>query len=507
MKTQVVKNAPIVPVGAKGAFVRRNPDISPAQAYSTFVRGMLDLADNIVDGRIVHPDRTVVHGGDDAYLVVAVDKGTARFSDLANSIAAEYDYWLGDAFASGGSSGYDHKAMGITARGAWVAVREHFTDLGIDVETTEVTAVGIGDMSGDVFGNGMLLSPHLRLVGAFDHRHIFLDPDPDTARAYAERRRLFELPGSSWDDFDRDILSAGGRRVAALREVRHRPGTGTAPARTVPPDHHPGRVDQGAADGPGGSALERRRRHLRQGILRKPHRSSGPGKRPRPCRRLAAAVPRRRRGREPRFHAAGPHRVRGRGRARQCGLHRQRGRRGHLRRRGEPEDRPRIRPAQGRSDPRGTQPAARRRPRRGGPDGAAHEPGPGGGARTRRLARGPAARQARAAHHPPRDRRRTPAQHRGAAHRAGTGRPRRRRPRVDQAGDRGAARPVEERRVPGSARVGRARRPRLRRRRPRVLPRRHARRAAGRDPGPSSAPRDRRDPDRLRSRRPRRSGG
>ena len=210
MKTQVVKNAPIVPVGAKGAFVRRRPDISPAHAYSTFIRGMLDLVDNIVEGRIVHPDRTVVHAGDDAYLVVAADKGTARFSDLANSIAAEYDYWLGDAFASGGSSGYDHKAMGITARGAWVAVREHFADLGLDVDTTEVTAVGIGDMSGDVFGNGMLLSPHLRLVGAFDHRHIFLDPDPDPARAYAERRRLFELSGSSWDDFDRDVLSVGG---------------------------------------------------------------------------------------------------------------------------------------------------------------------------------------------------------------------------------------------------------------------------------------------------------
>ncbi len=210
MKTQVVKNAPIVPVGAKGAFVRRNPDISPAQAYSTFIRGMLDLVDNIVDGKIVHPDRTVVHGGDDGYLVVAADKGTAAFSDLANSIAAEYDYWLGDAFASGGSSGYDHKAMGITARGAWVAVREHFADLGVDVDTTEVTAVGIGDMSGDVFGNGMLLSPHLRLVGAFDHRHIFLDPDPDPARAYAERRRLFERPGSSWDDVDRDVLSPGG---------------------------------------------------------------------------------------------------------------------------------------------------------------------------------------------------------------------------------------------------------------------------------------------------------
>ncbi|MBH0118698.1 NAD-glutamate dehydrogenase [Rhodococcus sp. CX] len=210
MKTQIVKNAPIVPVGAKGAFIRTNSDVTPAQAYSTFIRGMLDLVDNIVDGQIVHPDRTIVHGGDDAYLVVAADKGTARFSDLANSIAAEYDYWLGDAFASGGSSGYDHKVMGITARGAWVAVREHFADLDIDADTTELTAVGIGDMSGDVFGNGMLLSPHLRLVGAFDHRHIFLDPDPHPARAYAERRRLFELPGSSWDDFDRDVLSAGG---------------------------------------------------------------------------------------------------------------------------------------------------------------------------------------------------------------------------------------------------------------------------------------------------------
>lgn len=210
MKTQVVKNALVVPGGAKGAFVRKTSNISPGRAYSTFVRGMLDLVDNIVDGRVVHPESTAVHGGDDTYLVVAADKGTARFSDLANSIAAEYDYWLGDAFASGGSSGYDHKEMGITARGAWVAVREHFVDLGTDVDTTEVTVVGIGDMSGDVFGNGMLLSPHLRLVGAFDHRHIFLDPEPDVVRAYAERRRLFELPGSSWDDFDRKVLSSGG---------------------------------------------------------------------------------------------------------------------------------------------------------------------------------------------------------------------------------------------------------------------------------------------------------
>ncbi|AYA23502.1 glutamate dehydrogenase [Rhodococcus rhodochrous] len=210
MKTQVVKNALVVPGGAKGAFVRKTSNLSPHGAYSTFVRGMLDLVDNIVDGQVVHPERTVVYGGDDTYLVVAADKGTARFSDLANSIAAEYDYWLGDAFASGGSSGYDHKEMGITARGAWVAVREHFVDLGTDVDTTEVTVVGIGDMSGDVFGNGMLLSPYLRLVGAFDHRHIFLDPEPDVVRAYAERRRLFGLPGSSWDDFDREVLSSGG---------------------------------------------------------------------------------------------------------------------------------------------------------------------------------------------------------------------------------------------------------------------------------------------------------
>ncbi|MGO4205025.1 NAD-glutamate dehydrogenase domain-containing protein [Rhodococcus sp. TAF43] len=210
MKTQTVKNAPIVPVGAKGAFIRKNPNIAAAQAYSIFIRGLLDVTDNLVDGNVVAPQRTVTYDGPDTYLVVAADKGTASFSDLANDIALEAGYWLGDAFASGGSSGYDHKAMGITARGAWVSVRRHFDDLGVDVDSDPFTVVGIGDMSGDVFGNGMLLSTAIKLVAAFDHRHIFIDPDPDPALSHTERKRLFTLPGSSWDEYDRTILSAGG---------------------------------------------------------------------------------------------------------------------------------------------------------------------------------------------------------------------------------------------------------------------------------------------------------
>ena len=148
--------------------------------------------------------------GDDAYLVVAADKGTATFSDIANDVAKSYGFWLGDAFASGGSVGYDHKAMGITARGAWEAVKRHFREMGVDTQTEDFTVVGIGDMSGDVFGNGMLLSKHIRLVAAFDHRHIFLDPDPDAAASWAERKRMFDLPRSSWDDYDKSLISAGG---------------------------------------------------------------------------------------------------------------------------------------------------------------------------------------------------------------------------------------------------------------------------------------------------------
>jgi len=220
MKAQMVKNAVIVPVGAKGGFVVKRP---PAGAdreallqegiacYKTMVRGMLDITDNLVDGRVVPPQRVVRRDpGDDPYLVVAADKGTAKFSDIANQVAVEYGFWLGDAFASGGSAGYDHKAMGITARGAWVAVERHFRELDHDIRNEDFTVVGVGDMSGDVFGNGMLLSRHIKLVGAFNHLHIFLDPDPDPAVSFEERKRLFSLPRSSWSDYDPSLISQGG---------------------------------------------------------------------------------------------------------------------------------------------------------------------------------------------------------------------------------------------------------------------------------------------------------
>ncbi len=217
VKAQMVKNAVIVPVGAKGGFVlKRQPD-DPAElrgevveVYQLFVSSLLDLSDNLVDGRVVPPADTRRWDGDDPYFVVAADKGTATFSDIANGLATERGFWLGDAFASGGSQGYDHKAMGITARGAWESVKRHFRELGIDVQSEPFTAVGVGDMSGDVFGNGMLLSPHTRLVAAFDHRHIFIDPDPDPATSYEERRRLFNLERSSWADYNPDLISDGG---------------------------------------------------------------------------------------------------------------------------------------------------------------------------------------------------------------------------------------------------------------------------------------------------------
>jgi glutamate dehydrogenase len=217
MKAQTVKNAVIVPVGAKGGFVVKSPpaerDALTAEVvacYRAFIGALLELTDNLVDGQPVPPTGIVRYDGDDSYLVVAADKGTATFSDIANEIALEHDFWLGDAFASGGSDGFDHKTMGITARGAWESVKAHFRALGVDVAATPFTAVGIGDMSGDVFGNGMLLSRRLRLVAAFDHRHVFLDPDPDPEASYDERHRLFTLPRSSWDDYDRTVISAGG---------------------------------------------------------------------------------------------------------------------------------------------------------------------------------------------------------------------------------------------------------------------------------------------------------
>ena len=237
MKAQRVKNAVIVPTGAKGGFYPKQLP-SPAldrdgwaaegkEAYKLFISTLLSVTDNIVGGKVVHPEHVVVHDGEDPYFVVAADKGTATFSDTANAIAQERGFWLGDAFASGGSVGYDHKAMGITARGAWLSVQRHFLELGVDVQKDPVRVAGCGDMSGDVFGNGMLLSKAIRLVAAFDHRHIFLDPEPDAAAGWKERKRLFGLPRSSWADYRADLISGGGgvfsrsqKSIPLSKEVR-----------------------------------------------------------------------------------------------------------------------------------------------------------------------------------------------------------------------------------------------------------------------------------------------
>jgi glutamate dehydrogenase len=245
MKAQTVKNAVIIPVGSKGGFVLKKPPADRAElaaegieCYKILIRGLLDLTDNIVNAqsnkngpethRIEPPPLVVRHDDDDPYLVVAADKGTATFSDTANAIAIEYGFWLGDAFASGGSAGYDHKAIGITSRGAWELVKRHFRELGTDIQATDFTVVGVGDMAGDVFGNGMLQSRHTRLVGAFNHQHIFVDPHPDPAASYAERRRLFDLPRSSWADYDPKLISPGGgvfersaKSVPITPEIKH----------------------------------------------------------------------------------------------------------------------------------------------------------------------------------------------------------------------------------------------------------------------------------------------
>ncbi|MED5813186.1 NAD-glutamate dehydrogenase [Mycolicibacterium sp. 050232] len=226
VKAQAVKNAVIVPVGAKGGFVVKRPPEPTGDAavdreatraegiacYQLFISGLLDVTDNVDKGTgaVVTPADVVRRDGEDAYLVVAADKGTATFSDIANEVAKSYGFWLGDAFASGGSIGYDHKAMGITAKGAWESVKRHFREMGVDTQTQDFTVVGVGDMSGDVFGNGMLLSKHIRLIAAFDHRHIFVDPNPDAAVSWVERKRLFELPRSSWEDYDTKLISEGG---------------------------------------------------------------------------------------------------------------------------------------------------------------------------------------------------------------------------------------------------------------------------------------------------------
>jgi len=249
VKAQQVKNAVIVPVGSKGGFypkllplnaTRDAVQAAGISAYRVFIGALLDLTDNIAaDGRIVPPAHVLRHDGDDPYLVVAADKGTASFSDIANAIAQARGFWLGDAFASGGSHGYDHKKMGITARGAWEAVKRHFREMGRDIQNTPFTVIGVGDMSGDVFGNGMLLSRQTRLLAAFDHRHIFIDPDPDAAKSFAERQRLFELPRSSWEDYTTSLISAGGGVFArSVKEIVLTPEikalTGLATETTTP---------------------------------------------------------------------------------------------------------------------------------------------------------------------------------------------------------------------------------------------------------------------------------
>ncbi|GAA4826297.1 NAD-glutamate dehydrogenase [Sphingosinicella ginsenosidimutans] len=252
MKAQLVKNAVIVPTGAKGGFYPKQlPPASDRDAwlaegtesYRIFIRALLSVTDNIVANKVVHPPKVVIRDGDDPYFVVAADKGTATFSDVANQIATDRKFWLGDAFASGGSYGYDHKAMGITAKGAWVSVQRHFRELGIDVQKDTIRVAGVGDMSGDVFGNGMLLSKAIKLVAAFDHRHIFLDPDPDPATSWKERKRMFNLPRSSWADYDPKLISKGGgvfprsqKSIPLSREVRALLGIDAAeaePARVI----------------------------------------------------------------------------------------------------------------------------------------------------------------------------------------------------------------------------------------------------------------------------------
>ena len=357
-KAQEVKNSVIVPSGAKGGFVcKRLPDAADRDAYQaevlacyrTFISAMLEVTDNLQAGRVVPPPGVIRYDGDDPYLVVAADKGTATFSDTANEIAQSHGYWLGDAFASGGSEGYDHKKMAITARGAWESVKFHFATLDLDVDTTDFTVAGIGDMSGDVFGNGMLLSEHIKLVAAFDHRHIFLDPSPDPATSFAERQRLFALPRSSWADYDPTVISAGGgvwprtaKSIPVFAGRRRRPGPGRRR-----PGALPGSADLGDSRRPGRSALERRGRHLRQGQHPVARRRGGPGQRRSPDRRHRAPGQGDRRGRQPGPDPGGPDRVRARRRADQHRFHRQLRRSGHLRPRGEHQD-----PAGGQRQPR-----------------------------------------------------------------------------------------------------------------------------------------------------------
>ena len=398
MKTQMVKNSVIVPVGSKGGFVLKG-DVPARPAldeylvdrYREYVSGLLDVTDNRAEGAVLHPPEVVRADGDDPYLVVAADKGTAHLSDTANGVSAQYGFWLGDAFASGGSAGYDHKKMGITARGAWECVKHNFRNLGMDIQVEPFSCVGVGDMSGDVFGNGMLLSPVTRLVAAFDHRHIFVDPDPDPASqpqgaAAAVLARSLELAR-----LRRLGDQRGRRRLRPLGEGDPALGRGAARARR----RGRGRLRRGAdpqdPDVPRGPAVQRRHRHVREvdgGDSRAGRRSrERPGARGRP----RGARARHRRGRQPRAHAEGPARVLGGRRPRQHGRRRQLRRRRHLGPRGEHQD-PARRP--GEEGPREGAQGAQRDP--GGDDGG------GRGARAgRQRGTGPRAEPRRPAQRAP----------------------------------------------------------------------------------------------------------
>ncbi len=388
MKAQMVKNCVIVPVGAKGGFVVKRPprggDRAALQAevvacYQTLIRGMLDLTDNRVGDRIVPPERVVRFDDDDPYLVVAADKGTATFSDIANAISQEYGHWLGDAFASGGSAGYDHKGMGITARGAWELVKRHFLELGRDCQTEPFSAIGIGDMSGDVFGNGMLLSEQIRLIAAFDHRHIFIDPDPDPAVSYAERAAPVRAAALQLGRLRPQQAERRRRDLSAQRQVDQAVAAGAPGARGRRRGVHPARADPRDPARAGRPVLERRHRHLCQGRRPAPCRGVRSGQRRGPGQRRAAALPRRRRGRQSRLHAEGPDRVRPEGRAHQHRLHRQLGRGRLLGSRGQHQDPARCRGRQRRHDREAAQPAARDHDRRGRGAGAAQQHPAGAG--------------------------------------------------------------------------------------------------------------------------------
>ena len=279
MKAQVVKNSVIVPTGSKGGFVLKNaPPTSDREAfmkegvacYQNFLRGLLDVTDNLVGGKVVPPKDVVRHDPDDPYLVVAADKGTATFSDYANAISAEYGFWLGDAFASGGSVGYDHKKMGITARGAWESVKRHFREMGIDTQSRDFAVVGIGDMSGDVFGNGMLLSRHIRLVAAFDHRHIFIDPSPDVEKSFKRARAALRAAALLVGRLRQEAHLEGRRRLSAQRQDHRAGGRSQGGARHRGGGAHAHGAHEVDPQGTRRPLLQRRHRHLREGLATSP---------------------------------------------------------------------------------------------------------------------------------------------------------------------------------------------------------------------------------------------